>query len=84
MTGRDPLRHYRQVWLVDFEFHQPPGERPSAVCMVATEYRSKRTLRIWREDLICMVDPPFLTDETCLFVAYYASAELSCFLTLDW
>jgi len=27
----DLLRHYRQVWLVDFEFSAPDGERPTPV-----------------------------------------------------
>jgi hypothetical protein len=29
-------------------------------------------------------EPPFLPDNKTLFVAYYASAELGCYLALDW
>ena len=29
------LSSYKEVWLVDFEFSAPPGERQSVVCMVA-------------------------------------------------
>jgi DNA polymerase I len=42
---------YREVWLVDFEFSAPPGERPTPVCLVAREFRSGRTLRLWQDDL---------------------------------
>ncbi|MEO5345822.1 MAG: DNA polymerase [Magnetococcus sp. YQC-9] len=31
-----------------------------------------------------MTTPPFAVDEETLFVAYYASAELGCFLSLGW
>ena len=40
----DPLHHYREVWLVDFEFRAPDGERPEPVCMVARERRTGRTI----------------------------------------
>ncbi|MFH1269022.1 MAG: hypothetical protein ABIK89_25125 [Planctomycetota bacterium] len=80
----DPLRHYRKVWLCDFEFRQPAGERPEPICMVAREYRSGQTIRVWVDDLAQMVRPPFPIAIDTLLVAYYASAELSCFLALDW
>ena len=31
----DVLRHYREVWAVDFEFTAPSGHRPTARCVVA-------------------------------------------------
>ena len=34
-----------------FEFSAPPGERPDPVCLVAREFRSGRTLRLWQDDL---------------------------------
>jgi hypothetical protein len=43
----DVLRHYRQVWAVDFEFTAPPGGRPGPLCCVARELRSGRLLRLW-------------------------------------
>jgi len=80
----DPLRHYREVWLVDFEFCQPAGERPGPVCLVAREYRTGRTIRLWASELATLARPPFTTGPEALFVAYYASAELGCFLALGW
>ena len=80
----DPLHYYREIWLVDFEFCQPPGERPTPVCMVAREFRSGRTIRVWADQLATMAEPPFPIGPGALFVAYYASAELGCFLALGW
>ncbi len=79
-----PLDHYRQIWCCDFEFTAPAGERPDPLCLVAREYRSGRTLRLWRDDLRRLLDPPFSINPDSLFVAYYASAELSCFKALRW
>lgn len=80
----DPLHFYKEVWLGDFEFNSQAGERPSPVCFVARELRTGRLLRFWLDDLREMQLPPFSTDSDTLFVAYYASAELGCFLALGW
>lgn len=75
---------FSQVWLVDFEFTAPPGERPDPVCMVATEVTSGQTVRLWQDDLRRLHHAPFATDESAVMVAYYASAEIGCFLSLGW
>lgn len=80
----DQLSQFQSVWLMDFEFHQPSGEMPAPLCLVAREFRTGRTLRLWRHELLTMDDPPFQVDQHSLIVAYYASAELSCFLSLGW
>jgi hypothetical protein len=80
----DPLDHYREVWLVDFEFRAPDGERPEPVCMVAREWRTGRTVREWADGLASKGRPPFPIGPEVLFVAYYASAELGCFRALGW
>src|SRR3954447_16587661 len=78
------LDAYREVWLADFEFSAPPGERPTPVCLVARELRSGRTLRLWQDDLRGRRAPPYSTGPDSLFVAYLASAELGCHLSLGW
>ena len=79
------LRHFRQVWLVDFEFRQPRGERPAPVhCMVGREFYTGRKIRLWLGDLVAMAEPPFSIGPDSLFVAFFASAELNCFLSLGW
>jgi hypothetical protein len=80
----DPLHFFKEVWLVDFEFNAQAGERPSPVCLVARELRSGHLLRLWIDDLVGMLHPPFPTGPDALFVAYYASAELGCFQALGW
>src|SRR5438309_620665 len=75
---------FREVVLADFEFEAPPGERPTPVCLVAHELRSGRTYRLWQDDLQRLTEPPYPVEQDCLFIAYYASAELGCHLALGW
>jgi hypothetical protein len=80
----DPLAAFGAVWFVDFEFYQPDGERPSALCMVAREWRTGETIRLWRDHLVRRGVAPIPVGPDALFVAYYASAEFGCFLSLGW
>lgn len=73
---------FEEIWALDFEFISKPGARPLPVCLVANELVSGRSIRLWRDDF--GTTPPFRTDAGVLFVAYYAPAELSCFLALGW
>jgi DNA polymerase I len=67
---------------VDFEFEAVAGENPEPVCLVAWELRSGRRLRMWHDEL--GAGPPYQTGPDVLFVAYYATAEISCHLALGW
>ena len=78
------MDQFAEIWLIDSEFFAPPGERPEPLCLVAREFRSGRTERLWRDDLHDLPQPPFSVGPETLFVAYYASAELGCFLALGW
>ena len=78
------LSQFNKVWLVDFEFSAPPGERPRVLCLVAREYRTGQTIKLWEDDLRSMDRPPFSIDTASLYVAYYASAEIGCHLSLGW
>jgi hypothetical protein len=79
----DPLRHFREVWAVDFEFTAPPGHRPTPLCLVARELRTGRLVRRWL-DGADPGDPPYGTGPDTLLVAYYSSAEWGCHLALRW
>ena len=73
---------FREVVLVDFEFIASAGERPEPVCLVARALRAGRTVRLWRDEF--GPEPPYPIGADTLFVAYYASAELGCHLSLGW
>lgn len=75
------------IWAVDFEFHPAQGQEgslPVPVCMVALELQSGQTLRYWQDELQAMRQAPFPVNDSALFVAYYASAEIGCFQQLGW
>ena len=76
------VEHFREVWLIDFEYLSRPGDRPVPVCMVAWELRADRYLRLWKDQF--RRRPPFGTDRDTLFVSYSAPAEIGCFLALGW
>ncbi|MDA1349825.1 MAG: DNA polymerase I, partial [Chloroflexi bacterium] len=78
------LADFRHVYLVDFEFSAPPGEPPVPICLVARELRTGHEMFVWEDDLLCREAPPYPTDDSTLFVAYYASAEVGCHQTLEW
>jgi hypothetical protein len=82
------LGQFEEIVLVDFEFNggeRDPGSegnRPNVVCLVAHELRSGRRFRVWRDQLGAKL--PYRIDHKTLFVAFYASAELGCHLSLGW
>lgn len=76
------IAQFREIWAADFEFSAPPGERPQVVCLVARELKTGRELRLWADQLGPL--PPYAIDADALFVAFYASAELTCHLALGW
>jgi DNA polymerase-1 len=73
---------FREVVLVDSEFVSSSGERPVPLCLAAHEIRSGRCFRVWRDEFGSA--PPYATGSDVLFVAFYASAELGCYRSLDW
>ncbi len=75
------------VWCCDFEFRPDKGVEgnpPHPVCMVAREFFTGQTIRLWEDDLARLAAAPFPVDSSALFVAYYASAEIGCFIALGW
>ena len=84
MTGGVGGLPFRQVWIVDTEFVAAPGERPDPVCLIAKELRSGRTVRLWRDELRKLSEPPYPIGSDSLIVAYFASAELGVHRVLGW
>jgi DNA polymerase I len=77
---------FNKIVAVDFEFdlggHDAVGERPRPVCGVFKELRSGKVIKLWRGEF--GLAPPFPTDPSTLWVAFYSSAEWGCFRALDW
>ncbi len=74
---------FHHVYVFDFEFIVNDGERPDPVCLVAKELKSGTVERVWLEG-DASASPPYPLDSKTLFIAYYASAEVGCHLSLGW
>src|SRR5262245_29892233 len=74
---------YREIWLVDFEYTARAGSTPDPLCVVAWDPAPGRRVRQWLSGEAPEL-PPYPTGPGALFVAYYAAAELSSHLALDW
>jgi len=81
MTTHEIRSAFDAVWLVDFEFCQPDGQRPWPLCLVAKEWFTNRTIRQWNPQ---GHSPRYGLGPRDLFISYYSTAELTCHLALDW
>ena len=80
----EALRRFKEIHFVDCEFGLPVDGRPAVRCLVVIEWRSGRCRRFWVDELATMAQPPFDIGPDSLVVAYSATAELSCFLSMCW
>jgi DNA polymerase-1 len=78
------LKQYTAIWHVDFEYREDANHHPVPVCMFAYEQRAGTEIQLWQDELQACRQAPFDIGPDVLFVAYAASAELSCFLALGW
>jgi DNA polymerase-1 len=78
------LADFEHVYALDFEFKAPEGDPPEPICMVVKELHSGKEVRYWIDELQDMKCFPLEHSEKSVFVAYYASAEMNCFLALNW
>lgn len=75
------------VYLIDFEFRPENGREgntPEPVCLVVKDFQSGVTSRYWKDDIHSRSSAPFPVGSDALCVAYFASAEMDCFLKLGW
>lgn len=80
-------RFPKGVYVIDFEFHPADGvegNKPDPVCLVALNYLTGQVRRYWRDELKQLSCAPFPCGDEALTVAYFASAEMDCFLALGW
>lgn len=72
---------FRHAWVIDSEYRQPWGERPTPHCIVAYCIITGEWIRYWCGDGI-WAPWPFARDGSALFIAFAADAEIGCFLQL--
>jgi hypothetical protein len=77
---------FKYYVVADFEYEVSDGGLPRPLCLVAylldENFKLIRPIKLWRGEF--GRKPPFPIDDDCLFVAYSAWAELTCFLVLGW
>jgi len=73
---------YREIWVEDFEYYQPDGERPSPHCWAGLELLSGRRDRLWITPGV--TPPPFAVTPDVLAIAFQAQAEAGSRLALGW
>ena len=80
------LDRFDRVWLVDFEFGSGNSrhDAPEPRCMVARDYLSGETVRLWLDGGVTTPVCPITLDDRSLYVAFYAAAETSCHVSLGW
>jgi hypothetical protein len=80
------VSNFKTVVVGDFEYEIPDGDLPNVLCMVAhvldENLQHVRTIKRWRGEF--GAEPPFDIGPDALFVAYNASAEMTCFKVLGW
>jgi hypothetical protein len=76
---------FSEVLLCDFEYYhgELTGGPPIPVCACALELRSGREYRLWTDELHRR-ETPWAHGRDVLFSSYNVTAELSCYLALDW
>ena len=75
---------FKQIYAGDFEFYGDDGENPQVVCMVVQDLRTGDISRYWRDELLEMKTPPFITGGNTLLLTFFASAEIQSMLALNW
>jgi hypothetical protein len=78
------LGQFAELWAFDFEFRQADGDRPEPICLVARELRTRRTVRMWQDEINAADRPPYPTDGRSLFIAFNSVAEFNCHLARGW
>jgi hypothetical protein len=74
---------FKRAWVIDSEYCQPWGSRPTPHCIVARCVITEETMRLWAGGGITL-RCPFVGDQSELFIAYAADAEIGVFLSLGW
>jgi hypothetical protein len=74
---------FRRALVIDSEYRQPWGERPTPHCIVARCAITGEEIRYWCGGNL-WPPCPFALDGSELFIPWAADAEMGCFLQLGW
>jgi hypothetical protein len=77
------ISNFEEIWCLDFEFKPYDGFKTDVICMVAKELLSGKNIRLFGDEMKRGL-PPFKISDKQMFVAFYASAEMDCFIELNW
>lgn len=45
------MNQFQNVWMLDFEFAANVGEVPEVRCLVAREYLTGQTIKLWHDEI---------------------------------
>src|SRR5262249_35062162 len=79
-----PLRDFAGIWVADCEYRSLHEEILEVHCLVATEVKSGRTIRVWKDKIDRLPGPPYPVGPGSLFVSYNLLAEFGAHLALGW
>jgi hypothetical protein len=74
---------FRRAWVIDSEYRQPWGERPTPHCIVARCAITGEEIRYWCGGGV-WPPCPFTLDKSELYIFWAADADTGCFLQLGW
>jgi hypothetical protein len=72
------------IWCLDFEYRQPPGERPAPHTFIAHNVLTGQWIELYGEALWRQRTPPCPISQDALSVFYYGTGDLQCFRALGW
>lgn len=77
---------YERILSIDFEYEDGgvAGNVPRPVCFVVRDFKTGSLKRYWRDELLSMTVAPFDIGSETLVVAFFAPAEIQCFMALGW
>jgi len=73
---------FKESWVVDYEFVSNNGNPQIPICYVAQNVNSGEIISQWLSESEKL--PKYPINNSSLFIAYYASAELGCHRSLDF
>lgn len=80
------LNQFKTIVFFDFEFSARDGEPHQVWCVywITLSNGCATSQGLWRNQILELNAPPYPVDESTVFVAYMASAEINCHLSLGW